>query len=377
MKIAVITFFQSQNNYGQLLQCYALQQVLHDLGHKPYLIRYGFHQQYFHWLKKKNFLTIAGLHTMYHKIKEVFFHGKKTSERGFDDFRKKYLSKSSRCYNSLAELQHRPPKADCYITGSDQVWAQLLSKNDNRSFFLDFGPDSIKRLSYAASFAVDDYPSDLKGKLAEQLGRFDAISVRERTGVNICKSVGFDATLVLDPTLLLKADQYQKLIKKPSCSHYCFVYQVNVASKEELCWDAFSDYNRKHGLSSVATFANPIYDVNMEFLDGAEYVYPSIGEWIGYVNNAEYVLTSSFHGVVFSLLFHKPFVVCLRKESMFAGNDRIITLLDALNLSDRIMGVDRRTEEIIFHPIDWGKVDSALNQKREESLGFLSNNLKR
>ena len=377
MRIAVVTFFQSQNNYGQILQCYALQQALRKLGHRPYLIRYGFHQQFFHWLKIKNFLTIQGLRATYHQFKGVIRHGKEASGRGFDEFRKKHLTKSLRTYNSLAELQHCPPPADCYITGSDQVWAQLLSKDDNRVFFLDFGPKRTNRLSYAASFALDDYPADLKGKLAEQLVRFDAISVRERTGVDICKSVGFDATLALDPTLLLTADDYRKLIEKPSLSHYCFVYQVNVASKEELWWDDFSDYNRKHGLSSVATFANPIYDVNMEFLDGADYIYPSIGGWLGYLSEAEYVLTSSFHGVVFSLLFHKPFVVCLRKESMFAGNDRVTTLLDALDLSDRIMSVDRRTEEIMPQPIDWGKVDSVLNQKRGDSFNFLRKNLRR
>lgn len=376
MRIAVITFFQSQNNYGQLLQCYALQKVLYKLGHRPYLIRYGFHQQFFHWLKKRNFLTIGGLHTTCHQFKEVIRHRKMASERGFDEFRKKHLTQSLRTYNSLAELQYRTPQAGCYITGSDQVWAQLLSKDDNRSFFLDFGSERIKRMSYAASFALDDYPAELKGRLAEQLGRFDAISVRERTGVDICKSVGFDATLTLDPTLLLTADQYQKLIEKPSLTHYCFVYHVNVASKEELWWDEFSDYNRRHGLLSVATFANPIKDMNMEFLEGAGYVYPSIENWLGYISEAEYVLTSSFHGVVFSLLFHKPFVVCLRKASMFAGNDRVTTLLELLNLSDRIMKSEKKVEEIVMKPIDWTDVDFVLEQRRKESLDFLKNNLK-
>ena len=375
MRIAVITFFQSQNNYGQLLQCYALQKSLCQLGHRPCLIRYGFHQKFFHWLKAENFFTKEGLHETYHQFKKWIRSRKDTSERSFDTFRKKHLIKSLRCYNSLAELQQHPPQAKCYITGSDQVWAQLLSIDDNRAFFLDFGPKYIKRIAYAPSFAVDDYPSELKGKLAEQLRRFDAISVRELSGKRICEEMGYDASLVLDPTLLLLAEQYKCLMKEPSVSNYCFVYQVNVSSKEELYWDVFSAYNSNKGFASVAAFANPNYDMDMEFLDGARYVYPSIEQWIGYVCNAKYVLTSSFHGVVFSILFHKPFVVCLRKESMFAGNDRVTTLLEMMNLSDRVMQDGKRVEDIIEKPIDWKIVDAILSQKRNESLAFLKNSI--
>lgn len=377
MRIAVITFFQSQNNYGQLLQCYALQKVLRQLGHKPYLIRYGFHQKFFHWLKAENFFTNGGLRMTYQQFKKWLRSRKDTSERGFDTFRKEHLIKSLRCYNSLAELQQHPPKARCYITGSDQVWAQLLSIDDNKSFFLDFGPQNVKRIAYASSFAVNDYPSELKGELAEQLRRFDAVSVREQSGVRICKELGYEASLVLDPTLLLAAEQYKNLKKEPSISNYCFVYQVNVSSKEELYWDVFADYNRKKDFVTVATFANPIYDIDMEFLAGARYVNPSIELWLGYICNASYVLTSSFHGVAFSLLFHKPFVVCLRKEGLFAGNDRVITLLEMLNLSDRVMQDGKRAEDIIEKPIDWEKVDAVLSQKRNESLAFLNNSIGR
>lgn len=377
MRIAVITFFQSQNNYGQLLQCYALQKVLRQLGHKPYLIRYGFHQKFFHWLKAENFFTNGGLHVSYHQFKKWLRSRKDTSERSFDTFREEHLIKSLRCYNSLAELQQHPPKARCYITGSDQVWAQLLSIGDNKSFFLDFGPQNVKRIAYAPSFALNDYPAELKGELAGQLKRFDAISVREQSGVRICKDLGYEASLVLDPTLLLTSEQYKKLMKESRESNYCFVYQVNVSSKEELYWDEFSDFNRKRGISSIATFANPMYDVDMEFLEGAQYIYPSIERWLGYIYGADYVLTSSFHGVVFSILFHKPFVVCLRKESMFAGNDRVITLLEMLNLSDRIICEGSAVEEIVMRPIDWENVDAVLWQKREESLNFLRKNLEK
>ena len=374
MRVAIITFFQSQDNYGQLLQCYALQKALRLMGHKPYLIRYGFHEKYFHWLKKKNIFTTEGRYAVCRQFKKAIHYRNDSSVRGFDLFRKKHLTKTFRCYNSLAELRRHPPKADCYITGSDQVWAQLLSIEDNKSFFLDFGPQNIKRVSYAPSFAIEDYPPELKGKLAKQLSRFDAISVREQSGVRICKDVGYEANLVLDPTLLLTSQQYYKLAKKTAVSNYCFVYHVNISSKEELFWDKFHLYNVNHHLASVAAFANPTEGLNMEFMVGATYVYPTIEEWLGLICDAEYVLTSSFHGLVFSILFHKPFVVCLRKEELFAGNDRIITLLNLLDLKGRIVSEKMQDmAAVVSKPINWEKVDALLAHEREKSFSFLNN----
>ena len=375
MRVAVITFFQSQDNYGQLLQCYALQNTLRKLGHKPYLIRYGFHQEFFHWLKKKNIITKRGRSNTLHQIIQFVNPQKEVLDRGFDAFRKKYLTKSLRCYNSLAELQQHPPKASCYITGSDQVWAQLLSNDNNRCFFLDFGSDDVRRISYAPSFAMDYYPQELKAKLSDQLKRFNAISVREQSGVAICEDVGYEAKLVLDPTLLLTVSDYEHVLDRPNKSLFCFIYHVNVISKEELHWDAFCEYNKTYGYQSVASFANPLKGENMEILDGADYVYPTIGEWLGYIKHSEYVLTSSFHGLVFSVLFHRPFVVCLRKESMFAGNDRVMTLLRMLHLEERVAKEGVKPDEILARPIDWNMVDLELDGYRKTSLNYLRNNL--
>lgn len=377
MRVAIITFFQSQDNYGQLLQCYALQKALRQMGHKPYLIRYGFHEQYFHWLKKKNILTKKGRHATFRQFKKAILHINDSSVRGFDLFRKRHLTKSLRCYNSLAELRRYPPKADCYITGSDQVWAQLLSVDDNKSFYLDFGQPDTRRISYAPSFATEDYPLELKNRLAEQLSKFDAISVREQSGVRICKEVGYGASLVLDPSLLLTSEQYKVLAKKPTVSNYCFVYHVNITSKEELLWDTFRSYNDNHNLASMATFANPTDNLNMEFIDGANYVYPTIEEWLGFIQEADYVLTSSFHGLVFSILFHKPFAVCLRKEELFAGNDRIISFLNLFDLKGRIVSEELHdVDKLMSSPINWGKVDTILSHERENSFSFLKNAMK-
>lgn len=376
-KVAVITFFQSQNNYGQLLQCFALQETLQKLGASPYVIRYGFHRPYFLWLKWRILFSKTGFYLLRKNIKSFYRENIKTKypNRRFNRFRHNHINFTRRCYNSLDDLQKNPPKADIYITGSDQVWAQLLSSHNNRSFFLDFGKNSVKRIAYAPSFALEKYPIDLQDELRLLLNNFDAVSVREKTGISICQEIGIHAQLVLDPTLLLTLDDYNFVSVTTTKNKYCFAYHVNITTSEELRWASVSKYNERHGIRTYATFANPQDNIDMEILVGAEYIYPTIPQWLGWIKNAEYVLTSSFHGIVFSILFHVPFVACLRKESMLAGNDRITTLLTSLYLDYRIISSDTDIENILSREIDWCKVDKRLSELRRDSLAFLSRNI--
>lgn len=378
MKIGIITFWQSQDNYGQILQGYALQQTLTNIGHKSFIIRYGFHEKCFP--ESYDERIFAKLHVFfYYKIVKdalkTFFCRNNKYSRNFNAFRYKRMNWSLHFYNYLNELVINPPKAEVYITGSDQVWAQLLSNNENRVFFLDFGLKETKRIAYAPSFAVKEYPKALNQILAEKLSRFDAISVREKTGVEICRNIGFNAVEVLDPTLLLLGSFYRKIAKKSKADNYAFVYHVNIESSEDIYWDSFKMYNETHNLKTIATYANPDKGVNMEFLDGARYYYPSVEEWIGLIDAASYVLTSSFHGMVFSILLHKPFVVCLRKETLFSGNDRITSLLSKLNLESQIYALGRNVEQIISNPIDWKTVDRALDALRSFSVDYLKSNI--
>lgn len=376
-RVAVITFFQSQDNYGQLLQCFALQKSLQKLGTSPRVIRYGFHRHYYHCLPWKDLFSKTGFYVLQKNINSFYYERirAKYPSRGFNRFRHNHINFTHRCYNSLEDLQKNPPKADIYITGSDQVWAQLISSFNNRSFFLDFGKKTIKRIAYAPSFALEEYPKELQNELRELLNNFNAVSVREKTGVSICEKVGIHAQLVVDPTLLLTLDDYDFLSSIVTNKKYCFAYHVNITTSEELRWASVSKYNERHGIKTYATFANPYDNIDMEFLVGAEYVYPNIPQWLGWIKNAEYVLTTSFHGIIFSIIFHVPFVVCLREESMYAGNDRVITLLNSLCLDDRILSSDTCIENILSTKINWIDVDAKLSVLRVDSLAFLSKNI--
>jgi hypothetical protein len=376
MRIGIITFFQSQTNYGQLLQAFALQQALMRMGHFPYIIRYGFHERL--PLSLGTELPECDLGKLLDSAPWEEAKAGSADDRHFDDFRRVHLNLSLNAYNHLDELQLFPPVADCYITGSDQVWAQLLSRADNQAFFLDFGPEEVLRLAYAPSFALKSYPRELNGILERNLKRLDAVSVREKTGVRICQEAGSDARWVVDPTMLLTGDYYRMLAKESRTAlpdHYMFVYHVNVNKRHIPCWKAFNRYNTEHGIRAVAVHANGERKPDAEFLENAEYRYPSVQDWIRLIDGCEYMLTTSFHGMVFAILLHKPFFIVLRPESKFAGNDRIVSVLAALGLEDLIVTADTDVPQQIQKPVCWEDVDRRLEALRRESLQFLSEHL--
>ncbi|MBQ7461631.1 MAG: polysaccharide pyruvyl transferase family protein [Bacteroidaceae bacterium] len=372
MRIAVITFFQSQTNYGQLLQAFALQQILMRMGHFPYIIRYGFHENLPIVLTmdvpQKDNGKLLGEHQWQETEKGT------AADRFFDKFREKHLNLSKNAYNNLRELQIVSPIADCYLVGSDQVWAQLLSYEGNRTFFLDFGPDDILRIAYAPSFSLSAYPEELNDVLSQNLERFQAISVREKTGVDICRKAGKEAKWVVDPTMLLSGDDYRLLGEESQTellANYMLVYHVNVERKDFTCWNAFKQYNAEHGIRAVAVHANGENQLDVEFLEDAKYLYPTIQDWIRLIDGSQYVLTTSFHGMIFAILLHKPFFVLLRPESMFAGNDRILTILSELGLENFIVTDSMNFNEAMQRSICWEEVDKKLSVLRSSSITFL------
>lgn len=383
MQIGVLTLWQSKDNYGQMLQCYALQQYLREKGHEPYLISYRFikeERQYTPlWKMLLKVYVIYPLVSLFGMCvekrclaNEEFEKYRHEKKRKFEDFLKKNI-KMSETYNNLADLQKNPPIADCYIVGSDQVWAQLLSKPENLAFYLDFGGEDVRRIAYAASFSMNEYPENLKPKLAENLSRFDAVSVRETQGVEICKSVGIKAAKVVDPTLLLGANAFENLAEKRLISdRYAFVYQLNIESPDEICWDEALVFCRENGLSAIATASSGYFD-GSEILKGVKYGYPSIEEWLSLIKYSEIVITTSFHGIVFSILFRKNFVYVPLNGTHSGGNARVLNLLSDLDIEEKCVSDGRTFNDVASFEIDYSKCNMLLKEKVAESASFLLN----
>lgn len=381
MQIGVLTLWQSKDNYGQMLQCYALQQYLREKGHEPYLISYRFikeERQYTPLWKMLlkvyviyPLVSLLGMCVEKRQLaNEEFEKYQHEKKRIFEDFLNKNIRRSE-IYNNLVDLQKNPPKADCYIVGSDQVWAQLLSKSENSVFFLDFGDEKTKRIAYAASFSMSEYPENLRSKLAENLSRLNAVSVRETQGIGICNSVGTKATKVVDPTLLLGTKAFENIsAKRMNSNQYAFVYQLNIASPDEIRWtDARAYCSEKHW-DMIATASSGYFE-GREILKGAKYVYPSIPEWLSLIRYSEIVITTSFHGIVFSILFRKNFVYVPLKGIHSGGNARVLNLLSDLQIEEKCISDGRTFNDVASFEIDYSKCNRLLKEKVAESSSFL------
>lgn len=382
MRIGIVTLWWSDDNYGQQLQCWALQQKLKELGHAPFLVRYRpipQQSRYKCWIKHLPFyFSLKSLFlSKERKKKEALLENlrKKNQERHFAEFRNENIIVSDKEYYSLSELQQNPPEADCYITGSDQVWAYLLNTEENTAFYLNFGKHSIKRISYAPSFSYDEYPKDLKPQLAKQLKNFDAISVREINGVKICKEVGFEARQVLDPTLLLDCKSYHEIEEEIRTeSPYIYIYSINIEEPGQIQWEQLKTFAKQKQYDVYVTPASG-YFPGLELFDEVQYKYATIPQWLSYIKNAELVVTTSFHGVVFSIINHKNFVYFPLDGAYGRGNNRVLSLLEYLGLEKCIWKRNCSFPDCMNIYKDWDKVEALLYESKRRSAEFLQYNL--
>jgi len=366
MKIAIITTWNYKNNYGSVLQCYALQKYLQDVGHDAYLIRY--HPA----LKEVNLLH--RLINMSNPIKEIFlrwYATKSDRRRGFDKFRKTYINHSVEVYQSYNELKNNPPVADMYIVGSDQVWkVSAFSESKIRAFFLDFGDVKTRKISWAASFGMESLNDVDMQKISPFMKQFEYISVREKSGLEICRKCGIEnAEWVIDPTLLLDANVYRSLYKNNSVSiakpksAYCFLYLLDdrncVLIKKIYRWAS------KNRLPVVCVTGNSRYN--------RKNVYATIPEWIYLLEHCKFVITDSFHSMVFSVIFQRDFFIIPR--TVAGQNDRFQSFFELLGVKQRFI-----SDDIDFSSknmrIPWGNVNQKLDEIKKFYIQKLSNILK-
>ena len=380
MKIGVMTFWHGNSNYGQIIQCWAMQQFLKRQGHEPYVIRFV-PSKYTSPLKRflKKFLFVEQIRN----AREFFlnrhtYHVKKRNriydhKRQFDDFRRNHLDFSENIYYDIHQIQNNPPVADAYIVGSDQVWAQMLDSINSRAFYLDFGRPETKRIAYAPSFVVKEYPVAYRKELKTLLQRFDAVSCREYSGVDICKSIGIKAAKVLDPTFLVERDDYLSLIGEPiEKKKQIFIYSLNISSPEQIRWDELKQYAKDNGNTVVVTPSQGYFAADELFGDAVEYLYATPQQWLKTIAESELVVTPSFHGVVLSIILGTPFVYVPLKGVHESGNARILDLLRDLLLESRILDDAKTYNTIGEKTIAWDKVSNALDKYRSSSYKYLN-----
>lgn len=342
--VGILTFHWAAN-YGAVLQAFALEEYLNQNDIDSCIINYV--PFYTKFVNKVSMV----IHGHANRISTL-----NNKDAVINKFREKYFTYSEKKYNSYKQLE-KCENFDIVITGSDQVWNPSFTMNGEGkvtlSYFASFC--NAKKIAYAASFGANKLPDDMKKIIKQQLCEYAAISVREKKAVSILKDMALDAEIVCDPTLLLKSEDYEKVINDSQINNKYQVFNYIINSG----WDISKKINN--------------YICNELFHDKTKYngSVISIPEWLYNIKNSEFVVTDSFHGTVFSILFHKPFVsVVDMKNSM---NDRIVTLLDTLGLSDRIISEfnENKLSLMIDDKIDWIKVEKKLNGYRNISKDFL------
>lgn len=379
MKIGIITFWNSQDNYGQLLQCFALQHYLKKQGHHPFLIRYI--PQVKAKTKLERMTSLWKLFSPTHiKAYKKFREDHKKSvifdannPRYFDDFRTEHIDFSSSIYYNLNDLKNENWDADTFICGSDQIWSYSPIKENIEAFFLQFAPKASKVIAYAASFGRPELPSDYLSMLPNMLNKFDAVGLREETGVTLCKQANRnDAILVCDPTLLLMGSNYIASIVKKEVkeTNTVFTYLLNWETGFPL--EEIKILIASENLEMNFVGAHGVENRNLfPFFDDL-----TISSWLEKLASSKYAFTNSFHGTVLSILLKRSFVTFPLSGVSAKMNGRITTLLTLLGLENRIYSPDKSIEEVLKQQIDWDLVEEKLNVFREESALFLDNALR-
>ncbi len=353
MTIGIITL-QLHRNYGGILQNYALQQVLRRQGHNPITIdkrparnNVRFVLSYLKWLTYK-LLKI--------KTPEIFYFEHTTRGDKFSHFVNNHID-ISESVSSYTQRIVTSNHLDLIIVGSDQVWRRaFFTKEDIKNYFGAFlKTEKIPIVSYAVSFGVDkwDYEEDLTAECALLASKFIGISTREDSGVTLCKNLGIDnAVAVLDPTLMLNAEDYCKVCNNVPAhdNNFLFAYlldcsQVNVNLVKSIA--------KKKGLTPVIVQSEFHAQISME-------------EWLSYFRDCKYVVTDSFHGTAFSILFRKEFNTII---NTLRGGDRFYSLLNRFGLLERIISSHEKT---CTDAIEWDCVFEKLNNWRTISMSYLT-----
>lgn len=341
MKIGILTYWWASDNYGQLLQCYALQKYLRDLGHEAFLIRYNYNNEDIRYkvsFIKRAFRALNPVIFYKHFKNKILLKKTKAAAqfRKFDEFRNRYILLSAEFYQKYENLKATSPEADAYIVGSDQVWNFSFAdfecvKPVVHAYMLDFGANNVKRLSYAASWGVSAISEELKNEIIPLIRKFDYVAVREQKGLDLCRQCGIDnAEWVCDPTLLLEKNIYREMyneneIRKPK-GKYIFVYMLS--NKNDFDLNAVYRFAKKRNLDVI--FVNGNYMAN-----GKKQFFATIPEWLYLIDNAEYVISNSFHCAIFSLLFGKQFGI-IKLIGIHEGmNTRLDSLFDLFGIPAR------------------------------------------
>lgn len=363
MKIGILTFHRAFN-YGAVLQTLGLVDTLKKEYPDATIEVIDYYNKRVQEVCKSFYMTKGNKIVSFAKA-ILRYPERQKKKNNFDRFIQDNVPLSLTSFYDELDLKRIENEYDYFITGSDQVWNNVCG-NFDKAYFLTFVENRHKKIAYAASFGFKKIPNGLEEEYRQRLENFTKISVREKSGCEILKKLDEKkAVICLDPTLLLHKDQWEKYVqpvkeKEP----YIFAYSV-------------LEPNFANELSKIASYTNKkvIYlcdyirkkQKNVKTIRGISPI-----EFISYIHNADMVITNSFHGTVFSILFEKEVYVETKTEKY--ENDRVINLLDSVGIKGREVK-KQRWNGLEKNLIDWERVKNNIEIMREESINFIKDSL--
>lgn len=378
MKIAVLTLPLTVN-YGGFLQCYALCKTLRAMGHDVqhiniqttyrlpvYKMPYIYTKRIIQKLRGKKCLLFAEQHA--NKVNGII-------QQHMARFIEDHIPSTSPFYNPKALEALNKESYDAFIVGSDQVW-RPTNYLPTEVYFLSFLKNtSTRRIAYAASFGTDDieYTKNDQKRCGQLIKLFSAISIREKSASNLIKNKYHwqckEPEFVLDPTLLLTADDYKKLsqtVDAVSNQGNLFYYVLDMTADKHRTLEKIA---QAKGLKPFTVFPKSTLPTDKT----EDRIVPSLEKWLRGFQNAEYVFTDSFHGTVFAILFNKPFIVYGNNGR---GMARFHSLLQLLKLENRLILNSKDLSPLLEYKIDWQTIDNIINEYKLKSIRFIKDNLK-
>lgn len=363
MKIDIITLHRVRN-YGSSLQTLATQNYFEQKDCKAEIIDY-YPERYtslglLKRLKNKS-EKLASNPILLFGARCVISVSYVKKKLVFDSFLKKYIKMTPRTYRTEKELLENVPEADAYCTGSDQVWNSYWNEGVDRPLYLSFVSESAYKFSYAASIGTSKLSDEEKSQVVPLLREYRHITVRENNGVEILSDAGIDgAAQMLDPTLLFKANEWGKYTSdKFRNKKYVVTYNLHHDKK-------IDEYADKIASEKNLKVFNISYNLHDIIRNGKLKWCPTVGEYLGLIRDAQYVVTDSFHATVFSLLFHTNFMVIYPEKA----SSRLRSILKLTGLDER--GCDNMPDvRLADKNIDFSETDAVLAAERKNTEKYI------
>lgn len=360
-KISVITLHRVKN-YGSVLQAFATQRVLEDLGYEVEFADYwrpDLRDMFDDVVSRSNWNGGSVRRSVY---RAAWGHYIDRNRKVFNGFVERHLNLSLRSYYSLDDLQEHPPQADVYCVGSDQVWNDDYNVGGSEPFFLEYAPESSTKIALSSSIGKTEISEQEGALVRRHLPSFTAISVRERSSVDLLEAEGIRAEHVLDPTLMINSRHWGEISEvRSDAGRYLLVYQLNKGAEFEAL---IRNISRDLGLTPVRLSVKSL----ARWRTRGRVVQPTVEEYVSLFRNAGHVVTDSFHGTAFSINFNTPFTSFLPPKY----GERIESVLEMTGLQRRLA---TSSTDYDVTPFDWNPVNDQLEGARKRTQDFVESAL--